>query len=55
MTQRAERLKALLAKDRRTADQAQTSYLATEDRVTELATRERERGERDQQLTEPNR
>lgn len=49
MAQRAPRLKKLLASDRRTSEQAQRSFMKTEDRLTELEDREQRRAERDRQ------
>jgi len=46
MAQRAKRLKDLLAASRRTADQAQKSFLRAEDALNGLEEREARRSER---------
>lgn len=43
---KAERLRRLVAETKRTADQAQKSFLKAEDRLAEVEERERRRAER---------
>ena len=45
---KAERLRRLLASDRRTADQANKSLLQAEDALTALEEREQQRAQREQ-------